>query len=193
MVLMTKTLLNKQVNFTDADQGKKDALHKCCYECSGILDKAHGQNMTKAQVEAALNQVTNAKNALNGDANVRQAKSDAKANLGTLTHLNNAQKKQDLTSQIEDATTVNGVNGVKTKAQDLDGAMQRLQSAIANKDQTKANENYIDADPTKKTAFDNAITQAESYLNKDHGANKDKQAVEQTIQSVTSTEKCFER
>ncbi|HII0852974.1 TPA: DUF1542 domain-containing protein, partial [Staphylococcus aureus] len=119
--------------------------------------------------------------------NVRQAKSDAKANLGTLTHLNNAQK-QDLTSQIEGATTVNGVNGVKTKAQDLDGAMQRLQSAIANKDQTKASENYIDADPTKKTAFDNAITQAESYLNKDHGANKDKQAVEQAIQSVTSTE-----
>ncbi|SBA62151.1 extracellular matrix-binding protein ebh [Staphylococcus aureus] len=179
--------VKQQVNFTDADQGKKDAYTNAVTNAQGILDKAHGQNMTKAQVEAALNQVTNAKNALNGDANVRQAKSDAKANLGTLTHLNNAQK-QDLTSQIEDATTVNGVNGVKTKAQDLDGAMQRLQSAIANKDQTKANENYIDADPTKKTAFDNAITQAESYLNKDHGANKDKQAVEQTIQSVTSTE-----
>ncbi len=179
--------VKQQVNFTDADQGKKDAYTNAVTNAQGILDKAHGQNMTKAQVEAALNQVTTAKNALNGDANVRQAKSDAKANLGTLTHLNNAQK-QDLTSQIEGATTANGVNGVKTKAQDLDGAMQRLQSAIANKDQTKASENYIDADPTKKTAFDNAITQAESYLNKDHGANKDKQAVEQAIQSVTSTE-----
>ncbi len=179
--------VKQQVNFTDADQGKKEAYTNAVTNAQGILDKAHGQNMTKAQVEAALNQVTTAKNALNGDANVRQAKSDAKANLGTLTHLNNAQK-QDLTSQIEGATTVNGVNGVKTKAQDLDGAMQRLQSAIANKDQTKASENYIDADPTKKTAFDNAITQAESYLNKDHGANKDKQAVEQAIQSVTSTE-----
>ena len=28
-----------------------------------FLDKANGQNMTKAQVEAALNQVTTAKNA----------------------------------------------------------------------------------------------------------------------------------
>lgn len=177
--------VKQQVNFTDADQGKKDAYTNAVTNAQGILDKAHGQNMTKAQVEAALNQVTTAKNALNGDANVRQAKSDAKANLGTLTHLNNAQK-QDLTSQIEGATTVNGVNGVKTKAQDLDGAMQRLQSAIENKDQTKASENYIDADPPKKTAFDNAITQAESYLNKDHGANKDKQAVEQAIQSVTT-------
>ncbi|SUK03503.1 extracellular matrix binding protein [Staphylococcus aureus] len=177
--------VKQQVNFTDADQGKKDAYTNAVTNAQGILDKAHGQNMTKAQVEAALNQVTTAKNALNGDANVRQAKSDAKANLGTLTHLNNAQK-QDLTSQIEGATTVNGVNGVKTKAQDLDGAMQRLESAIANKDQTKASENYIDAYPTKKTAFDNAITQAESYLNKDHGANKDKQAVEQAIQSVTT-------
>ncbi|WP_225971902.1 DUF1542 domain-containing protein, partial [Staphylococcus aureus] len=179
--------VKQQVNFTDADQGKKDAYTNAVTNAQGILDKANGQNMTKAQVEAALNQVTTAKNALNGDANVRQAKSDAKANLGTLTHLNNAQK-QDLTSQIEGATTVNGVNSVKTKAQDLDGAMQRLESAIANKDQTKASENYIDADPTKKTAFDNAIIQAESYLNKDHGANKDKQAVEQAIQSVTSTE-----
>ena len=179
--------VKQQVNFTDADQGKKEAYTNAVTNAQGILDKAHGQNMTKAQVEAALNQVTTAKNALNGDANVRQAKSDAKANLGTLTHLNNAQK-QDLTSQIEGATTVNGVNSVKTKAQDLDGAMQRLESAIANKDQTKASENYIDADPTKKTAFDNAITQAESYLNKDHGTNKDKQAVEQAIQSVTSTE-----
>ncbi len=179
--------VKQQVNFTDADQGKKDAYTNAVTNAQGILDKSNGQNMTKAQVEAALNQVTTAKNALNGDANVRQAKSDAKANLGTLTHLNNAQK-QDLTSQIEGATTVNGVNSVKTKAQDLDGAMQRLETAIANKDQTKASENYIDADPTKKTAFDNAIIQAESYLNKDHGANKDKQAVEQAIQSVTSTE-----
>lgn len=177
--------VKQQVNFTDADQGKKEAYTNAVTNAQGILDKAHGQNMTKAQVEAALNQVTTAKNALNGDANVRQAKSDAKANLGTLTHLNNAQK-QDLTSQIEGATTVNGVNGVKTRAQDLDNAMQRLELAIANKDQTKASENYIDADPTKKTAFDNAITQAESYLNKDHGANKDKQAVEQAIQSVTN-------
>ncbi|WP_256961710.1 DUF1542 domain-containing protein, partial [Staphylococcus argenteus] len=179
--------IKQQVNFTDADQSKKDAYTNAVTNAQGILDKAHGQNMTKAQVETALNQVTTAKNTLNGDANVRQAKSDAKANLGTLTHLNHAQK-QDLTTQIDGATTVNGVNGVKTKAQDLDNAMQRLQSAIANKDQTKASENYIDADPTKKSAFDNAITQAESYLNKDQGANKDKQAVEQAIQSVTSTE-----
>ena len=39
-----------------------------------------------------------------------------------------------------------------------------LQSAIANKDQTKASENYIDADPTNKTAFDNAISQGRIIL-----------------------------
>ncbi|WP_461094308.1 FIVAR domain-containing protein, partial [Staphylococcus aureus] len=69
----------------------------------------------------------------------------------------------------------------------IDGAMQRLEPAIANKDQTTAREYYIVAALTKKSAFDNAITHAESYLNKDHGTNKDKQAVEQAIQSVTST------
>ncbi|RZH89738.1 GA module-containing protein, partial [Staphylococcus aureus] len=80
------------------------------------------------------------------------------------------------------------VNGVKTKAQNLDGAMQRLQSAIANKYQTKATENYIDAYPTKKTALDNAIKQVEHYLSKDHVATKDKQADEQALPSVPYTE-----
>ncbi|HHE1327939.1 TPA: hyperosmolarity resistance protein Ebh, partial [Staphylococcus aureus] len=175
------------VNFTDADKAKRDAYTNAVSRAETILNKTQGANTSKQDVEAAIQNVTSAKNALNGDQNVTNAKNAAKNALNNLTSINNAQK-QDLTSQIEGATTVNGVNSVKTKAQDLDGAMQRLESAIANKDQTKASENYIDADPTKKTAFDNAITQAESYLNKDHGTNKDKQAVEQAIQSVTSTE-----
>lgn len=185
--IANETTVKASQNYTDASPNNQSTYNSAVSNAKGIINQTNNPTMDTSAITQATTQVNNAKNALNGDANVRQAKSDAKANLGTLTHLNNAQK-QDLTSQIEDATTVNGVNGVKTKAQDLDGAMQRLQSAIANKDQTKANENYIDADPTKKTAFDNAITQAESYLNKDHGANKDKQAVEQTIQSVTSTE-----
>ncbi len=46
------------MNFTDADQRKKDAYTNAVTNAQGILDKAHGQNMTKTQVEAALNQVT---------------------------------------------------------------------------------------------------------------------------------------
>ncbi|MDN8888841.1 hypothetical protein Q0N19_14215, partial [Staphylococcus aureus] len=65
-----------------------------------------------------------------------------------------------LSSQIEGATTVNGVIIVNKKAHYLDVAMLRLETAIAIKDQTKASENYIDADTTKKTAFDNAIIQS---------------------------------
>ncbi len=182
-----ETQTKQTQKYLDAEPSKKSAYDQAVNAAKAILTKASGQNVDKAAVEQALQNVNSTKTALNGDAKLNEAKAAAKQTLGTLTHLNNAQK-QDLTSQIEGATTINGVNGVKTKAQDLDGAMQRLESAIANKDQTKASENYIDADPTKKTAFDNAITQAESYLNKDHGANKDKQAVEQAIQSVTSTE-----
>ena len=178
--------VKQQVNFTDADQGKKDAYTNAVTNAQGILDKANGQNMTKAQVEAALNQVTTAKNALNGDANVRQAKSDAKANLGTLTHLNNAQK-QDLTSQIEGATTVNGVNSVKTKAQDLDGAMQRLETAIANKDQIKGSENYHDADPDKQTAYDNAVTKAEELLKQTTNPTMDPNTIQQALTKVKDT------
>ncbi len=39
---------------------KKDAYTNAVTNAQGILDKSNGQNMTKAQVEAALNQVTTA-------------------------------------------------------------------------------------------------------------------------------------
>ncbi len=174
-------------NYTDASQNKQNDYNNAVTAAKAIIGQTTSPSMIAQEINQAKDQVTAKQQALNGQENLRTAQTNAKQHLNGLSDLTNAQK-QDLTSQIEGATTVNGVNSVKTKAQDLDGAMQRLESAIANKDQTKASENYIDADPTKKTAFDNAITQAESYLNKDHGTNKDKQAVEQAIQSVTSTE-----
>ncbi|WP_354672950.1 hypothetical protein, partial [Staphylococcus aureus] len=97
----------------------------------------------------ALQQVTSTKDALNGDAKLAEAKAAARQNLGTLNHITNAQRT-DLEGQINQATTVDGVNTVKTNANTLDGAMNSLQGSINDKDATLRNQNYLDADESKR-------------------------------------------
>ncbi|MCT6543975.1 hypothetical protein N4301_13960, partial [Staphylococcus aureus] len=75
------------------------------------------------------------KTALNGDAKLNEAKAAAKQTLGILTHINNAQRTE-LDNEITQATNVEGVNTVKAKAKQLDGAMGQLETSIRDKDTT---------------------------------------------------------
>lgn len=182
--------VKQQVNFKDADQGKKDDYTTAVTNAQGILDKANGQNMTKAQVESALNQVTTAKNALNGDANVRQAKSDAKANLGTLIHLNHAQK-QALKGQIDQSPEIATVTQVKQTATSLDQAMNQLSQAINDKTQTLADGNYLNADSDKQNAYKQAVAKAEALLNKQSGTNELQAQVESITNEVNTAKQAL--
>ncbi|MBU5914554.1 GA module-containing protein, partial [Vibrio cholerae O1] len=91
-------------------------------------------------VEAAIQNVTSAKNALNGDQNVTNAKNAAKNALNNLTSINNAQKR-DLTTKIDQATTVAGVEAVSNTGTQLNTAMANLQNGINDKANTLASEN----------------------------------------------------
>ncbi|MEJ7543072.1 hypothetical protein, partial [Staphylococcus intermedius] len=83
-----------------------------------ILDKASGSNVSQTEVEQAIQQVNNAKQALNGDANVQQAKDEATELINNASDLNQAQKDV-LKGQVNNATTVAETNGIKQTAQDL--------------------------------------------------------------------------
>ncbi|MQH94075.1 hypothetical protein EI042_25190, partial [Escherichia coli] len=98
-----------------------------------ILNKNSGSNLDKAAVENALSQVANAKGALNGNHNLEQAKSNANTTINGLQHLTTAQKT-NLTNQINNGTTVAGVQTVQSNANTLDQAMNTLRQSIANKD-----------------------------------------------------------
>ncbi len=169
--------VKNSVNFTDADQTNQEAYTNAVTEAKSILDYAHGGNLNKEQVEAVTNKVSTAKENLNGDAKVREAKADALNNLGTLNQLNDAQKAH-LTNAINSASTVDGVNQVKTTAQNLNSAMQQLQQAIANKAETLNSQNYLDANTDKKNAYTGVVANAESILDKTSGTNADQNAVE---------------
>lgn len=173
------------VNFTDADKAKRDAYTNAVSRAETILNKTQGANTSKQDVEAAIQNVTSAKNALNGDQNVTNAKNTAKHALNNLTSINNAQKR-DLTTKIDQATTVAGVEAVSNTGTQLNTAMANLQNGINDKANTLASENYHDADSDKKTAYTQAVTNAENILNKNSGSNLDKAAVENALSQVTN-------
>lgn len=64
--------------------------------------------------------------------------------------------------------------------------MANLQNGINDKTNTLASENYLDADSDKKTAYTQAVTNAENILNKNSGSNLDKAAVENALSQVTN-------
>lgn len=151
------------VNFTDADQAKQQAYNTAVTNAENIISKANGGNATQTEVEQAIQQVNTAKQALNGNANVQHAKDEATALINNSNDLNQAQKDA-LKQQVQNATTVAGVNNVKQTAQELNNAMTQLKQGIADKEQTKADGNFVNADPDKQNAYKQAVAKAEALI-----------------------------
>lgn len=179
-----ETQTKQTQKYLDAEPSKKSAYDQAVNAAKAILTKASGQNVDKAAVEQALQNVNSTKTALNGDAKLNEAKAAAKQTLGILTHINNAQRTA-LDNEITQATNVEGVNTVKAKAQQLDGAMGQLETSIRDKDTTLQSQNYQDADDAKRTAYSQAVNAAATILNKTAGGNTPKADVERAMQAVT--------
>ncbi|HFE4843155.1 TPA: hyperosmolarity resistance protein Ebh, partial [Staphylococcus aureus] len=160
--------------YRDADTNKQQEYDNAITAAKAILNKSTGPNTAQNAVEAALQRVNTAKDALNGDAKLIAAQNAAKQHLGTLTHITTAQRN-DLTNQISQATNLAGVESVKQSANSLDGAMGNLQTAINDKSGTLASQNFLDADEQKRNAYNQAVSNAETILNKQTGPNTAKQ------------------
>ena len=76
--------------YRDADTNKQQEYDNAITAAKAILNKQHGPNTAQNAVEAALQRVKTAKNALNGDAKLIAAQNAAKQHLGTLTHITTA-------------------------------------------------------------------------------------------------------
>lgn len=182
--LHDKTETLNSINFTDADQAKKDAYTNAVSHAEGILSKANGSNASQTEVEQAMQRVSEAKQALNGNDNVQRVKDAAKQVITNANDLNQAQKDA-LKQQVDAAQTVANVNTIKQTAQDLNQAMTQLKQGIADKDQTKANGNFVNADTDKQNAYNNAVAHAEQIISGTPNANVDPQQVAQALQQVT--------
>lgn len=154
----------QSVDFTQADQDKQQAYNNAANQAQQIANGTPTPVLAPDTVTKAVTTMNQAKDALNGDEKLAQAKQDALANLDTLRDLNQPQRDA-LRNQINQAQALATVEQTKQNAQNVNTAMGNLKQGIANKDTVKASENYHDADVDKQTAYTNAVSQAEGIIN----------------------------
>ena len=161
--------MKQSVNFTDADPEKQTAYNNAVTAAENIINQANGTNANQSQVEAALSTVTTTKQALNGDRKVTDAKTMQNQRLSTLD--NKQCTKSAVTGNINQAHTVAEVKQAIQTAQELNTAMGNLKNSLNDKDTTLGSQNFADADPEKKNAYNEAVRNAENILNKSTGTN----------------------
>lgn len=184
--LQTKADTLGSINYSDADQPKKDAYNDAVTHAESIVDHNSQNNASQDDIAQALKQLNDAKDALNGNSNVEHAKQEAIEQINNAQDLNPAQQEA-LKQQVNLANTVNDVNQVKATTSALDQAMSALKQGIADKDQTIADGNYTNANPDKQQAYSDAIHHAEQIINGTPNAIVDPQTVTNALQQVDQT------
>ena len=100
-----------------------------------------------------------------GSGELDNAKTDAKAAIDKLENLNDAQKAM-AKEAVDNATTTADVTTAQNAATGLDNDMSGLKNSVSDEDATKSDENYTNASESAKKAYDEAVSNAQSILDK---------------------------
>ena len=112
-----------------------------------------------------------------GSGELDNAKTDAKAAIDKLENLNDAQKAM-AKEAVDNATTTADVTTAQNAATGLDNDMSGLKNSVSDVDTTKNGENYTNASEEAKKAYDEAVSNAQSILDKvGNNATSDEVAV----------------
>lgn len=130
----TNTLASSK--YVNADSTKQNAYTTKVTNAEHIISGTPTVVTTPSEVTAAANQVNSAKQELNGDERLREAKQNANTAIDALTQLNTPQKAK-LKEQVGQANRLEDVQTVQTNGQALNNAMKGLRDSIANEQQSK--------------------------------------------------------
>ncbi|WP_044888967.1 lipoprotein 17-related variable surface protein, partial [Mycoplasmopsis glycophila] len=160
--------IKKSTDYNEADSDKKTAFDNALNQRSTDLS-SQTDNLTIDQINQKIAALNQAKEELNGDENLAEAKKQAKNKLNTTyTYLNDAQKT-DAINKIEALRTVNDVNNQDAENKKLDDAMKIYSESPANIETIRTSIDYTQAD--NQETLENLITAKENDINKTSGPN----------------------
>ena len=189
-------------NYTNADADLQKAYTDAISAGQTVLNK---ENVTQSEVDNALTTINNAKEALNGDAKKAASKAalqkavdeaptvksdDAAYYNGSAeakTAYDDAISAGQTVLDNPDATATqitDALNAINTAKGNLKGEATDksvLQKVVDNSATVKESNNYTNADETQKTAYDNAVTAAQTVLDK---TNATQAEVNQALQDL---------
>ncbi len=116
------------------------------------------------KVDQALQNILNAKQALNGDERVALAKTNGKHDIDQLNALNNAQQ-DGFKGRIDQSNDLNQIQQIVVRLRHL--MVQSIRSQITdNEGRTKGSTNYVNADTQVKQVYDETVDKAKQALDK---------------------------
>ncbi|HHC6058686.1 TPA: DUF1542 domain-containing protein, partial [Staphylococcus aureus] len=179
--------VEQTVDYTQADLDKQNAYKQAIAEAENVLK----QNANKQQVDQALQNILNAKQALNGDERVALAKTNGKHDIDQLNALNNAQQN-GFKGRIDQSNDLNQIQQIVDEAKALNRAMNQLSQEITgNEGRTKGSTNYVNADTQVKRVYDEAVDKAKEALNKATGQNLTAEEVIKLNDAVTAAKQAL--
>ena len=150
-------------NYKNANEEVQKAYDAAVEAANAIVAKK-GANADSEAVQAALEEVKAAKDALNGDSKLANAKQAAQDAIDKLNNLNEAQKAA-AKAAIEQASSLAEISTASDKATNLDSSMGDLKKASIDSESIKNNVEYVNASADKQKAFDDAMKAASDVLN----------------------------
>lgn len=176
--------------YINEDQPEQQNYDQAVQAANNIINEQTA-TLDNNAINQAATTVNTTKAALHGDVKLQNDKDRAKQTVSQLAHLNNAQKHMEDTL-IDSETTRTAVNHDLTEAQALDQLMDTLQQSIADKDATRASSAYVNAEPNKKQAYDEAVQNAESIIAGLTNPTINKGNVSSATQAVTSSKNALD-
>ncbi|HCT3893447.1 TPA: GA module-containing protein, partial [Staphylococcus aureus] len=179
--------VEQTVDYTQADLDKQNAYKQAIADAENVLK----QNANKQQVDQALQNILNAKQALNGDERVALAKTNGKHDIEQLNALNNAQQ-DGFKGRIDQSNDLNQIQQIVDEAKALNRVMDQLSQEITgNEGRTKGSTNYVNADTQVKQVYDEAVDKAKQALAKSTGQNLTAEQVIKLNDAVTAAKKAL--
>ncbi|HCZ0028997.1 TPA: GA module-containing protein, partial [Staphylococcus aureus] len=179
--------VEQTVDYTQADLDKQNAYKQAIADAENVLK----QNANKQQVDQALQNILNAKQALNGDERVALAKTNGKHDIEQLNALNNAQQ-DGFKGRIDQSNDLNQIQQIVDEAKALNRVMDQLSQGITgNEGRTKGSTNYVNADTQVKQVYDEAVDKAKQALDKSTGQNLTAEQVIKLNDAVTAAKKAL--
>ena len=173
-------------DYINEDTPQKEAYDNAIKKGQAIIDAHNDPTMNGSDISNVIQQINSAEHGLHGEQKLQQAKNNAINDVYGLNNLNRAQTAKEV-QDIQASETRTAVEHQLEQAKVLNQAMKELKQSIADKNDTLNSSNYINEDPDKKIAYDNALSNAEHLLNQQNDPTMDPREINAAAQKVKET------
>ncbi|WP_426461421.1 hypothetical protein [Mycoplasma hafezii] len=163
-----------------SDTDKQTAYTDSVTAAQAKIDDTQKVLLETGTAQTLLEEIINAKKALNGNGLIEAAK----AEIDKLTNISNSQKDA-FKGELDKVKSKGEISSIVDSAKSLDEIIKKAKDKLAEVNKAKQENNYINADSDKKDALDQSVAQLQNALNDLQNKNVTSKQVVGIIKDLT--------